>query len=336
MTESRGSGFPLGGTGLDCESYLDFLAAEYLSTYIRDGGAAVRFVVTGDDDVNRRWHEGLARSVRADGGRYVAMDSAETRVAMVDQVYGALARAVDWQPLIRQVVHDAWQEVGLSPAAESDLSVANVAALHQVDAREAARSIRRQLEADLLRDTTLDRQFRIAILRLCQAELGTGDAVESERSAVLAWLRVEPVTLRALKSASISARIGRHNARAMLTSLAAWLHRRSGAPLVIDIDLHRLGVVRRPPPEQRQGLYYTKAAILDAYEMLRQLVDATDQMRGILVLVALPPELITDEQRGLPAYSALQLRIVDEVRDKRRANPFAALVRLETRLEVAR
>jgi len=32
----------------------------------------------------------------------------------------------------------------------------------------------------------------------------------------------------------------------------------------------------------------------------------------------------------------LQLRIVDEVRDRRRANPFAALVRLETRLEAVR
>ena len=38
---------------------------------------------------------------------------------------------------------------------------------------------------------------------------------------------------------------------------------------------------------------------------------------------------MTDDNRGLPAYSALQLRIVDEVRDRRRPNPFAALVRLE-------
>ena len=67
--------------------------------------------------------------------------------------------------------------------------------------------------------------------------------------------------------------------------------------------------------------------------MLRQLVDATDSLRGVLVAVALPPQLVSDDARGLPAYSALQLRVVDEVRDRRRANPFAALVRLETRLE---
>jgi hypothetical protein len=42
---------------------------------------------------------------------------------------------------------------------------------------------------------------------------------------------------------------------------------------------------------------------------------------------------VADDARGLPAYSALHLRIIDEVRDRRRANPFAALVRLETRME---
>jgi hypothetical protein len=53
----------------------------------------------------------------------------------------------------------------------------------------------------------------------------------------------------------------------------------------------------------------------------------------VLVIAVLPPQLMTDETRGLPAYSALLLRVADEVRDRRRANPFAAMVRLEVRLE---
>jgi hypothetical protein len=95
-----------------------------------------------------------------------------------------------------------------------------------------------------------------------------------------------------------------------------------------------LATSRRPPLEEREGQYYSKAAVLDAYEVVRQLVDATDVLRNAFIAVTLPPEMVTDEARGLPAYSALQLRVVDEVRDRRRANPFAALVRLETRLEV--
>ncbi len=332
MSVVRGSGFPLGGTGLTCETYLDFLAADYLDSYIRAGGSAVRFVVAGSDDVARRWHAGLADIARSQDCLYVALDAVDTKMAMIDQIYATVAREVDWADLVRRTLRVAWEAVGLP--ADQDLTVSAVAARHDVDGREAARSIRRQLEATLLGDTTLAREFRLAVLRLCQAELGTGDVIDAERIAVLAWLRVEPVTLPALRSASIYSRIGRHNARALLLSLAAWRQRSSGSALVIDIDLDRLAVSRRPPVEQRSGLYYTKAAILDAYEVLRQLIDSADTLRGVLIAVTFPPELVTDEVRGLPAYSALQLRIVDEVRDKRRANPYAALVRLETRLEV--
>jgi hypothetical protein len=101
------------------------------------------------------------------------------------------------------------------------------------------------------------------------------------------------------------------------------------------MDLERLTVARRPPAGLRDG-YYSKAATLDVYEVLRQLIDATDEFEGLFVAVLLPPELVTDEVRGLPAYTALQLRVADEVRDRRRPNPYAALVRLGVRTEAVR
>jgi hypothetical protein len=77
-----------------------------------------------------------------------------------------------------------------------------------------------------------------------------------------------------------------------------------------------------------EGFHYTKAAALDAYEVLRQLVDATDELVSCLVLVTCAPEFLTDAGRGLEAYHALKLRIWDEVRDRRRTNPLSALVRV--------
>lgn len=329
----QGSGLPLGGTGLSAGSYAEFVAKEYLDGYVRGGGAAVRFVVTGSDEVTLRWHQQLASVASAEGYLYVAADAGEVRVHLIEQLYAAIARQLDWSDLARRQVASAWEQLGLPAPDPSQLSVAVVAVHHDIDPREAARSMRRQLEGALLRDSSLAREFRLAVLRLCQAELGTGEVSAAERQAVLSWLRIEPVALRELRSASLYARIGRHNARSMLVSLAAWQARVVGAGLVLDLDLGRLTVSRRPPIDERVGFYYSKAAVLDAYEVLRQLVDATDNLRGVFVAVALPPQLVSDETRGLPAYSALQLRVVDEVRDRRRANPFAAMVRLETRLE---
>ncbi len=335
MSEGRGVGLPLGGAGMAVESYVDFLAKEYLGDYVRGGGAAVRFTVVGNDEVADRWHRGLAGAASAEGYLYVSLDAADVRVHMVDQVYAAVAREVDWRDLARREVYAAWDGLGLPPPAAEQLAVADVATHHDVDPREAARSIRRRLEATLLHDASLTREFRLAVLRLCQAELGTGEVADAEREAVLGWLRVEPVALRALRSASLYTRVGRNNARSMLTALAAWRARVSGTGVVLDFDLARLAVGRRPPMDERIGSYYSKAAVLDAYEVLRQLVDATDNLRGVFLAASLPPALVSDDVRGLPAYSALHLRVIDEVRDRRRTNPYAALVRLETRLEAA-
>ena len=96
---------------------------------------------------------------------------------------------------------------------------------------------------------------------------------------MLAWLRGELRTITALRPALIYSRIGRHNARSMLASAAALLaaqHR----PLVVYLDLARLAEARRPPAQARTGLYYSKAAVLDAYEVLRQFIDATDELRA--------------------------------------------------------
>ena len=40
------------------------------------------------------------------------------------------------------------------------------------------------------------------------------------------------------------------------------------------------------------------------------------------------PEFLTDQNRGVDAYQALKLRIIDEVRDLRRDNPYSSLIRL--------
>ena len=333
MTEMRGSGLPLGGTGLSAESYADFVAKEYLGDYIRGGGSAVRFIVLGSDDVAVQWRRALSAAASGEGYLYVAVDAADVRVHLVDQLWAAVARRVDWREIAQRQVQVVWDEIGLPPAGPDVLAVAAVAEHHDVDPREAARSVRRRLESVLLRDPSLAREFRLAALRLCQAELDTGDVTEVERDAVLAWLRVEPVALRLLRSASLHSHVGRHNARSLLVSLAAWRARVADTGLVLDIDLERFAAARRPPVDQRVGIHYSKAAVLDAYEVLRQLVDATDTLRSVFVSVTLPPELVADDARGLPAYGALHLRIIDEVRDRRRANPFAALVRLETRME---
>lgn len=324
--------------GHGAEAYLGFLAKEYLNTYVAAGGGAVKLVVPEDASVAERFADGLAGIAQDNGFVHAWVDATHTRVHLVDQLFFEVARQVDWMSLAARVLHAAYQATGFPAAGyePAELAVAAVADEHGIDMMELYRSLRRTLESAVLADTSLTHEFRVAMLRLCQALTGHIDIVEADRLTVLAWLTGQKVPATQLRAVLLHSRITRYNARALLGSLTRWI-RKAGLPgLVLRLDLERLAVVRRPPVEQREGFYYSKPGTLDAYEVLRQLIDSVDELPGLFAAVVLPPELITDEQRGLPAYSALELRVADEVHDRDRANPYAALARLDAPLEAVR
>lgn len=311
------------------DEYVAFLDREYLGSYVAGGGAAVKFVVAADDDQAHAFSAAIRE--RAAGGGYLAarVDAAETRIHMMDQLFFAVAPQVDWDGLAARAVRAALAEVAHPvPDGSDDVSVASVAAHHGVDPNELTRDVNRELQRSVFHDYAMVQDFRIAMLRLCQAQLATGQVTEAEHAAVLDWLRGELRQVSLLRSAMIFRRIGRHNARQMLFSLAHWLATNKGAGLLLELDIRRLGFARRPRAEERSGIYYTKAALLDAYELLRQLVDNTDELSHCCVVVVAAPEFLSDTNRGLDAYQALKLRIFDEVRDRSRDNPYASLVRL--------
>lgn len=307
--------------------YLDFVEREYLAGYIRHGGAAVKLLAVSDDAARAQLTSGLAKL--GDGFEYAAVHAATTRVHLIDQVFAAVARQLDWVGLATAVVRSALDRVAFPvPDQHTGVDLSAIASHHEVDAAELYRSVRRAIEQIVLRDTELSHEFRVAMLRLCQERLGRGDVSTTERETIIGWLRGERLPAADLRRVGLQSKVNRYNARPLLMSVTRWLRIAGRFGLVLHIDLDRLAVTRRPPVGLRDGHYYSKPATLDAYELVRQLIDATDEAEGLFVAVHLPPVLVNDEVRGLPAYTALQLRVTDEVRDRRRANPYAALVRI--------
>ena len=329
---------PTAQASLRVPDFLDFLYKEYLAGYVGRGGGAVKLLVPGDESAAREMADGL--DSLGDGFQHAAVEAATTRVHLIDQVFATVARQLDWVALAGAVVQAAFDQAGFPTPPSADLAgpalgVATVADHHEVDAAELYRSVRRALEQMVLKDTGLSHEFRVAMLRLCQERLGRGDVTEAERETVIGWLRGERVPAGDLRKLGLHSKVARHNARQLLLSLTRWLRLAGLAGLVLRMDLSRLAVARRPPAGLRDGYYYSTAATLDTYELLRQLIDGTDEFEGLFVAALMPPELVNDEARGLPAYTALRLRVIDEVRDRRRANPYSALVRIGARTEAA-
>lgn len=308
--------------------YTDFLDREYFDSYVAGGGAAVKFVVANDDAHAQAFSTSTRERAEAAGYLAARIAATTTRVHMMDQVFFDLAGQVDWDALAARAVRGALAATAHPAPEGGSTSIEAVAAHHGVDPSELSRDVNRELQQRIYRDYAMVQEFRTAMLRLCQAQLATGQVTEAEHAAVLDWLRGSLRQISVLRSATIFRRIGRHNARHMLFSLAHWLAANGMTGLYLELDVRRLGFARRPKPDERDGLYYTKAALLDAYELLRQLVDNTDELSHCCVVVVASPELVSDQNRGLDAYQALKLRIYDEVRDRNRDNPYSSLVRV--------
>jgi hypothetical protein len=309
------------------DEYVAFLERDYLHGYIDGGGAALKFVVPRDDASAATFMERFKVVAEGAGFAVAEVDAVETRIHLLEHVFFAVARQVEWDALAVVATRAALVSTGY-PAPDGRLALDSLASHYGVDPRELKRDVDRQLQEQVHRDYAMVAEFRTAMLRLCQAQLHSGQVVDAEHAAVLDWLRGDLRQISVLKSALIFRRIGRHNARHLLFSLAHWLAANGRAGLVLMLDIRRLGFARRPSPDERHGHYYTKAALLDAYEVLRQLVDNTDEMANCLVVVVGSPAFLSDSPRGLDAYQALKLRIFDEVRDLKRDNPLSSLVRL--------
>lgn len=313
------------------DRYADFLTEEYLDSYIAEGGAAVKFVVAAEPGVADHFADTVLERAGAGGYACVRVDAVQVRAHLMDQVFFDVARQIDWDEVAAHQVRSAFAAADFPVPDGGDVSVEAVAAHHHVDPGELNRDVNRQLQRTVFHDYGMVREFRVAMFRLCQFQLRTGQVTEAEHDAVLQWLRGELRQISLLRAAMIFRRIGRDNARQLLFSLAHWLASNDRAGLLLVIDLRRFGFARRPQVGERHGLYYTKANLLDGYEMLRQLVDNTDELSHCCVLVVAAPEFTTDTIRGVDAYQALKLRIHDEIRDRNRDNPFSSLVRVGSR-----
>ncbi|MGH2353117.1 MAG: BREX system ATP-binding domain-containing protein [Chloroflexota bacterium] len=313
--------------GLETQEWLEVVRREYLEDFIRGGGAAVKFVVPADATSRLEVRDGLRRVAEGAGFQFTFVDAVATKLHLIDKLFHDVARQVDWYALARAFLTRRLPEMGYRlPAEPEAFTLDTIAAVNDFDTPFFLTEVKRGLWQQLSHEYAMSREFRMAMFRLCLAQLDPSDD-PTLREAVLQWLHGELRLISAVKRALIFQRIARHNARHMLFSLAHWTRLAGKSGLVLGLDITRYADATRPA-ERGSGLYYSTTAVIDAYEVLRQLIDATDELAFCFAGILASPEFLTDDRRGLQRYQALYLRISDEVRDRYRPNPRSSLVRL--------
>jgi hypothetical protein len=310
--------------------WVALLREEYLAQFLPDGGAAVKIAVVPPDE-RREAADAVAGA--AEGYLVVRVDAAETKVHMIHHLFHAVARQVDWDGLVERWLRARLQANGIlvdpaQPLAEMD----QIARANGMPTPQLFGDINRLVTNGLLNNFAMCKEFRTAMAMLCLGMVNPQNVTPTDAEVVKQWLVGERCNLTALKRMQIYQRVGRHNARLLLASLAAWARQAglNGLLLILDLsavvenDLSVLAPVR-----------YSRAAVLDAYEVLRQCIDETDELAHFLLVAIATPGLLDphNPRRNVDNYTALKLRIIDDVHDRQRANPLNVMVRLTAGVE---
>jgi P-loop Domain of unknown function (DUF2791) len=304
--------------------WLELIEREYLGDFISAGGSAVKFVV-GDAHQVKIVTRVLELLSGRHGLAHVTVDAASTRLHMVQDVFFAIARALDWTQMAQDFVEALFRSKGYEwPRPGEATLIQDLAECNRLDVTLLRRDFRQWLTAEIMRDTGMAQDFRIAMTQLCLRRVEPEDPQTGISAPLVRWVQGDLRRIGALKQTYITARIDRYNGRAMLRSLCRWLRLCGRQGVCAVIDIRQLG---KTAAAAGDGIKYSPAAVLDAFEVLRQLIDDSEHCAGLMLVVLADQALIGDDpRRSLDAYLALKMRIWSDVHPEGRDNPLAPLI----------
>jgi hypothetical protein len=317
--------------------WIDAIDGGYLSDFLPNGGSSVKFAVCTDGVDPADVRESLSRRAM-DRGFIVAHLPAESlKVQQIERVFGAISDQMPWETLITGVVAGMAREKGWTVPDCVDPGRGLIDQLDEINdlgRQQISLVLQQECGRKVLMDYGLAKDFRVAMTWMVRARLDAGFSGHATYQQITDWLGGRVAAIGNMRPYQIHTKINRANARHLFGSLCAWV-RRAGCPgIVAVLDAKRLTSRERADDG---SLNYSIAAVLDAYEILRQFIDATDEFDGFFLVVLAAPEFLDLDARGrgIGRYPALMGRVYDEVRDRRAPNPYSALVRLGNPEEVA-
>ena len=308
--------------------WLRFMDSEYLSSFIKDGGASIKFAVT-PEGLKPPLYEALENQCLASGYVVVKLDAVASRVHMPQDIFFAMANQVNWRLSARRLILKLGKERGyrvdhLAPSEDRNPFMA-IGEANGLESESIYRELSPFIESEVDKNRRMGKDFRVAMSHFCRFENMRGNDSYIGQP-LIDWLTGTVTRVGPVKSFSVYTGINRTTARHFIESALYWFRYVGYAGTVILFDNSRVTLARNP----RDGLrHYTRAMAMDHYEVLREFVDTTDRLTGALMVVVTNNEFLDEAgPKGFHIYQALMTRIMDDVHDKNQVNPMASLVRL--------
>ena len=313
--------------------WIGYLEDDYLATFIKDGGATIKFAIT-DNELNSTL-KNLLRSKGEELG-YVVVDinAEKSRVHMPQDLFFAMSRQVDWRLTTRKFILRLAAELhyrinDVDVTSDGNLLEA-IADENNLDLQSILFDLRPQFQEKVLRNRSMAKDFRVAMSHLCQLEGTWEDQGYYGGQAIIDWLTGSNTRVSSVKPFSIYNPVNRTTAKYFLESALYWVHDVGFAGTLILLDNSRVTVSNRPTDGSR---YYTRPMMMEHYQLLREFIDSAERLTATMMITISTSEFLDIEpsprSRGIGAYQALQTRIMDDVKDRNLINPIASVIRLD-------
>jgi hypothetical protein len=299
--------------------------------FVGDGGALVRFVV-GETPAAMARARNLLKSLAASSKlHFFDVDGSKTRLHFPNDLLGAVTEQIDFHKVMTSFLFRAVEEEGYEvPNDATHFVLQDIAELNHVAAKDVHSVVNTRIRSAIMRDRRLVRDVRYALWAVAREVLrGTPPGIAGD--VPRRWLQGKVSSIRELREFGIVQKVNRYNARGILRSILTWLPTSQWSGSIVFVDATRLA----SPRNLRDGtVYYTRPALSDTYEVMRQFIDDTDDMSHVLLVYSMPPEFLSVEPRGrgMGAYQALQFR-VNGFPEATRPNPLSNLVVLHERAQ---
>ena len=309
--------------------WLEQIKRDYLATFVKHGGAAVKFAVS--DSLQRsNLRDSLTDLAESLGYLVLTAAAASHRFHMPQDLFFAFAAQVDWRLAARRFLlmlleREGYRTDGVAAADENALHA--VAERNDIDQGFLLTALNPRLQRQVFYDVNMAKDFRVAMCHLCLLERSADEPYAGQ--PIIDWLTGTNTRMGNVKPFSIYNPINRTTARHLLRSAFYWFSKVGYPGTVAILDSARVTERTRPSDGSR---YYTRAMTMDFYEILREFIDSADLLSATMIVSCSDVEFLDQEadrrSRGVGIYPALQTRIIDDVRDKRIENPAATLCRI--------
>ncbi len=313
---------------LSLHDWLRRIDSEYLSSFIPQGGASIKFAVT-PENLKPTLYETVENRGKEQDYVVVKLDASDIRIHMPQDIFFEMAKQVDWRKLARRLLLRMAKEIGYRvdsiDSHQTDNIYKAMGEVNDLELESVLQELRPQIENKVTKKYRMTKDFRVAMTHLCRYENNRGNQ-SYEGQALIDWLTGE-AKLGAVRPFSIYTSINRKTARYFIESALYYFQYTGHAGTVILLDNSRVTLARNPVDGLR---YYTKSMTTDHYELLRQLIDRTEQLVSTLLVIVTDGAFLEQDarSRGFGIYPALMTRVMDDVRDKNLVNPIAPLVQL--------